>query len=65
MEHMIGRNWGKALKLNKTLIHIDLSSNDFSSEACKFIGKRLKKNHTLYGVHMHGNACSVDSFGFF
>jgi Ran GTPase-activating protein (RanGAP) involved in mRNA processing and transport len=38
---------GKALKLNKTLIHIDLSSNDFSSEACKFIGKRLKKNHTL------------------
>lgn len=30
MEELIGKTWGRALKKNKSLIHLDLSSNHFS-----------------------------------
>jgi hypothetical protein len=36
-----------------------------SEVTCRIIGKKLKKNHTLFGIHMAGNACYVDSLGFF
>jgi len=26
--------------------------------------KKIKKNHTLFGLHLAGNACTVDTHGF-
>ena len=46
-------------------MHLDLSNNDFSEDACRIMGKSLNKNHTLYGIHMAGNGCCVDSYGYF
>jgi|LauGreDrversion4_2_1035121.scaffolds.fasta_scaffold37817_3 hypothetical protein len=64
MEQLIGRTWGKSLKYNKTLVHLDLSNNMLNEEICKIIGKRIVKNHTLFGLHVAGNCCTVDSLGF-
>lgn len=64
MEDMIGKAWGRALKKNKSLVHIDLSKNHFSEDACRVIGKRAVKNHTIYGLHLAGNCCTVDTQGF-
>lgn len=64
MEEMIGGAWGRALKKNKTIVHIDLSDNHFSEVACAIIGRKLVKNHTIYGLHLAGNCCSVDNQGF-
>jgi len=44
MEQLIGKVWGKYLKRNKTLVHLDLSNNMFSEEVCQIIGKKLVKN---------------------
>lgn len=63
MEQLIGRSWGRAFGKNRALIHCDMSNNELSDEACRIIGKKLKKNHTLFGIHMAGNACQVDTFG--
>ena len=63
MELLIGRTWGQALKHNRSLIHLDLSKNDIGEEICRLIGKGLKKNHTLFGLHMAGNTCMVNCFG--
>ena len=64
MDKSIGDTWGRALKINTTLVHLDLSNNLFTEETCKLIGKRLLKNNTLFGLHMVGNCCSMDSQGF-
>lgn len=31
---------------------------------CKIFGEIIKDNHTLWGLHMMGNDCLVDSMGF-
>jgi hypothetical protein len=66
MEELIGKSWGRALKKNKGLVHIDLSANHFSEEACRYIGIKMVKNRTIYGFHLAGNcpSISVDSQGF-
>jgi hypothetical protein len=64
MEQLIGETWGKALMHNKSLVHIDLSNNMFNEETCKMIGQHIIKNHTIYGLHMAGNCCTVDPLGF-
>ena len=64
MEVKIGKAWGKALKHNKTLVHLDMSYNCFGVESCQKLQKKIKSNHSLYGLHMAGNACNVDSHGF-
>jgi hypothetical protein len=43
---------------------VDLSHNYFNEEACRIIGRKLIYNHTMYGFHMEGNCCEVDSQGF-
>lgn len=63
-EELIGKTWGRMLKNNKTLLHLDLSHNYFSEDACKEMGKRLIKNHAMFGLHMEGNCCSIDPQGF-
>jgi hypothetical protein len=63
-ETLIGKAWGKVFKHNKSLIHVDMSHNHFSEEACSIIGSKLIFNHTMYGFHMEGNCCKIDSQGF-
>ncbi len=60
-DERIGTAWGTCLAANTTLIHLDMSSNNFSELACNYMNEKLKDNHTLYGLHMAGNACYVDS----
>jgi len=63
-EEVIGRSWGQALRDNKVLIHLELSYNNFSLGACTEIQRLIKRNHTLFGIHMNGNCCTVDPKGF-
>lgn len=41
--------------INEKLVHLDLSNNNMSSIACAKLGEMIVNNHTLYGLHMHGN----------
>ena len=66
----IGRNEkaaeviGTALKLNSSLAHLDLSYNCLNTKDCQILSDYIKSNHTLLGIHVLGNRCSVDSKGF-
>lgn len=53
-----------ALANNKRLSHLDLSYNYFNKKESDTIAKGLKSNHTIYGLHMLGNECALDSRGF-
>jgi hypothetical protein len=64
MQELIGKSWGKVFKKNSTLIHIDISNNEFCEESLRMMAKKLKKNHTLFGLHIDGSSGSVDSLGF-
>lgn len=39
------------LKINKTLVHLDLSFNKMSYSDTELIAEDVKENHTLYGLH--------------
>lgn len=49
---------------NKSLVHLDLSSNFFTLQDCKAIAEAIAKNHTIYGFHFRGNYGWVDARGF-
>jgi hypothetical protein len=49
---------------NESLLHLDLSQNNFSTMQLDVIAEGLKENHTILGLHMEGNSCTVDSRGF-
>lgn len=49
---------------NTVLFHIDLSYNSFNADECGIMAKGLIANHSLYGLHMIGNAATVDGMGF-
>lgn len=49
---------------NKTLLHLDLTSNHFTLADCQKISEGLKQNHSIYGFHFMGNFGYVDSKGF-
>ena len=51
-------------KTNKSLVHVDLSHNGFSREACEIMTEGLEHNHSILGLHMLGNACNTDALGF-
>lgn len=55
---------GNGLKLNTSLMHLDISYNYFNENECRTIGEFLKSNHTLLGIHVTGNECSLDPKGF-
>ena len=40
---------------NSTLIHIDLSHNDFMEIELDIMNEGLKENHSILGLHMLGN----------
>ena len=50
--------------LNQYLQHVDISNNYLSTKECEIIGEGLKDNHTIFGIHVQGNDCSVDSKGY-
>lgn len=60
----IGVEWGQAFKENKSLVHIDLSHNNFKKADCRSISEGLKENHTILGLHLMGNEVDTDSRGF-
>eukprot|EP00933_Yihiella_yeosuensis_P082255 TRINITY_DN96062_c0_g1_i1.p1 TRINITY_DN96062_c0_g1~~TRINITY_DN96062_c0_g1_i1.p1 ORF type:complete len:690 (+),score=125.12 TRINITY_DN96062_c0_g1_i1:77-2071(+) len=47
-----------------TLYHCDLSYCSMNAECCSVIGEGLRDNHSLYGLHMVGNAATMDADGF-
>lgn len=49
---------------NSTLIHMDLSHNNFSMEDCKEISKGLNQNKSVLGLHMSGNYRDTNALGF-
>lgn len=46
---------------NNTLIHLDLSHNNFSKDDLDRINIALTQNHILIGIHLEGEMCSVDA----
>jgi Ran GTPase-activating protein (RanGAP) involved in mRNA processing and transport len=50
----------KMLKKNTGLVHADFSYNYFTKQECEILSQGIKSNHTLYGIHMIGNQCTVD-----
>jgi len=56
--------WGKTLIVNKTLIHVDFSYNNFRPADIAFIGDALMLNHTLLGIHLQGSQAIVDELGY-
>lgn len=51
------------LEVNCTLTHLDLSQNQLKEHDIIVIGCGLKKNHSLLGIHITGNAGKVDAYG--
>lgn len=58
------KNICNILTNNKTLIHVDLSENNFSLDESRIIGEALEKNKKIYGFHFAGNHGYIDSKGF-
>ena len=48
----------------ENLKHLDLSYNRLSKKVWEKFAEYIHDNHTLYGLHMQGNECYVDNFGF-
>jgi NLR family CARD domain-containing protein 3 len=61
-------NWAKQMSQmfenNFTLIHMDLSHNNFSDDDWKEISKGLNKNRSVLGLHMSGNSRDTNALGF-
>ena len=49
---------------NMTLLHLDISHNQFKVEDSEVIGDGLNENHTLLGLHTAGNNAEIDHLGF-
>jgi len=49
---------------NSTVIHMDLSHNNFSFEDCREISKGLNNNKSVLGLHMSGNSRDTNALGF-
>lgn len=60
----IARAMGDAFSTNTQLVHLDISYNHFTIEECKLMGEGLLTNHTILGLHVEGNCCTLDSRGF-
>ena len=51
------------LEVNTSLTHLDLSQNQLKAQDIIAIGEGLKKNHSLLGIHITGNAGKVNAYG--
>lgn len=51
--------------INKGLLrHVDISYNSMDKAECDKFGEIIIDNHTLWGLHMMGNECLLDSMGY-
>lgn len=57
-------HWRKALMKNRSLLHLDISHNQFKADDMEVIGDGLKENHTLLGLHAVGHNSEIDHNGF-
>lgn len=48
----------------KVLFHLDISYNGFCANMCEILATGLRRNHTLFGIHMIGNEAWIDDQGF-
>lgn len=46
------------------LFHLDIAYNGLCSSDCAILADGLKRNHTLFGLHVLGNSARVDDVGF-
>lgn len=58
-----GKRMGEACN-NKVLRHLDISYNSMDQRECEVFAETIHDNHSLWGLHMMGNECLVDSMGF-
>ena len=56
--------WAAAFKLNKSLLHVDMSYNNIEADDVEIIAEGLKSNHSILGIHFTGNKGFVDMKGF-
>lgn len=49
---------------NKSLHHVDLTSNNFNKECSTLIAEGLDQNKHIYGIHFRGNYGYVNAKGF-
>ena len=63
-KHSCIKDMSDAFKINKTLMHLDLSYVGFSREDFTSLNQGLKYNHTILGIHLIGNQGGIDSLGF-
>jgi hypothetical protein len=51
--------------INKGLLrHVDISYNSMDKAECIKFGEIIYENHSLWGLHLMGNECILDSMGF-
>ena len=55
--------WKDALRINKTLIHLDISNNMLDAREVAVIKEGLDINHSILGIHFIGNEGDIDMFG--
>jgi hypothetical protein len=55
---------GEAISRHLVLEHVDLSHNHITSENIVTLSNDMDKNHSILGIHLKGNAATVDSLGF-
>ncbi len=55
---------GSSLKVNRSLVHLHLDSNNLTWRDCALVGEGLVHNHTVVGLSMLNNDCVVDACGF-
>lgn len=54
----------KFLQCESQLKHLDISNNRISFESSESIARAIHNNHTLLGIHIEGNHCTIDHLGF-
>lgn len=57
-------DFSRYLFLNESIIHLDLSNNNFSTSDCKILSESIKVNHTIRGLHFDGNSGIVNALGY-
>lgn len=55
--------FGSALESNESLKHLDISFNKFNTKEIGWLGRRLKANKTILGIHVEGNQAYYDGKG--
>jgi Ran GTPase-activating protein (RanGAP) involved in mRNA processing and transport len=58
-----GLKMGEAI--NKGILrHLDISYNSLDKNECQKLADTIVDNHSLWGLHIMGNDCVLDSLGF-